>query len=150
MARRGDKAAATSAPPRRPDFEFCVPGPPVSARARNRQRLREWSVRVTDVARAAWPEGKPLLTGDVDVRISEFSDFASQDRDNMAKPILDALQGVAYRNDSQIKHLNIDWCDINGSYIVRHVSPIVAEALSLGREFLWVRVLTYVPRKDLI
>jgi hypothetical protein len=39
------------------------------------------------------------MAWDVEVRISEFSEFATRDRDNMAKPVLDALQGIAYEND---------------------------------------------------
>lgn len=89
------------------------------------------------------------MPGDIEVQISEFNEFAMRDRDNMAKPVLDALQGIAYENDKPIKNVNIEWCDINGSYIVRHMSLVVAAALSLGEEFLWVRVSAHVPRKDL-
>lgn len=68
----------------------------------------------------------------------------------MAKPVLDSMQAIVYENDRQVKIVHIDWCDIGGSYIVRHMSPIVAAALSVGEEFLWVRVSAHVPRKDLI
>ena len=60
------------------------------------------------------------------------------------------MQGIAYANDSQIKRLRVEWCDIDGRYVVRHMSPVVAAALSLGREFLWVRVWRYAPRTDLV
>lgn len=107
-------------------------------------------MRVAAAARAAWLVGKPPIAGDVEVQISEFSEFAARDRDNMAKPVLDAMQGVVYENDKQIKGLNIEWCDIGGAYVVRHMSPIVAAALSAGHEFLWVRVSAHAARKDLI
>ena len=123
-------------PPPRPEFEFQVQGPAVSAQARNRRLLRDWAMRVTAAARAAWPEGKPPMAGDVEVCISEFSDYATRDRDNMANPVLDAMQGVVYGDDRQAKHVHIEWCDIGGSYVVRHMSPVVALALSAGREFL--------------
>lgn len=83
------------------------------------------------------------------MRISEFSEFATQDRDNLAKPILDAMQGVVYLNDRQVKALRVDWRDIEGSYVVRYMSPLLAEALSYGYEFLWVRVAAKVPDTDL-
>lgn len=121
----------------------------MSAQARNRRLLRDWAMRVTAAARAVWPEGKPPMAGDVEVWISEFSEFATRDRDNMAKPVLDAMQGVVYGDDRQVKTIHIEWCDIGGSYVVRHMSPVVALALSVGREFLWVRVSAHVPRKDL-
>lgn len=89
------------------------------------------------------------MDGDCEVFITEFSEFATRDRDNLAKPILDAMQQVAYLNDKQVKAVHVEWCDIGGSYIVRYMSPVVAAALSVGREFLWVRVSVHVPRKDL-
>ena len=89
------------------------------------------------------------MKGDVDVYISEFSEYATHDRDNMAKPVLDAMQEVVYENDKQIKHVHIEWCDIGGSYVVRYMSPIVAAALSVGKEFPWVRVSDHLPRTDL-
>lgn len=134
----------------RPEFEFQVQGPPVSAQAKNRPRLRDWTTRVTTAAWAAWPRDKPPMAGDVEVYISEFSQAATRDRDNMAKPILDALQGVAYENDKQVKGVHIEWCNIGGAYVVRYMSPVVATALSVGKEFIWVRVTTHVPRTDLV
>jgi hypothetical protein len=93
MPRRRGKAATISAPPRPPDFEFFVLGPAISARARHKLLLRAWSARVSAAAQAAWPAHKAPMTGDVDVFISEFSEFATTDRDNMAKPVLDAIKG---------------------------------------------------------
>jgi hypothetical protein len=89
------------------------------------------------------------MAGDIEVYISEFSEFATRDRDNMAKPVLDAMQGIVYKNDRQVKNLHVDWRDIEGSYVVRFMSPVVATALSAGYEFLWVRISPNVPRKDL-
>lgn len=134
----------------RPDFEFQLAGPALSAQARNAARLAAWKARVADAARANWPAGRPPFTADLDVLISEFSERASRDRDNLAKPICDAMQGIAYENDRQIKRLKVEWCDIDGRYVVRHMSPVVAGALSLGREFIWVRVMLHVPRTDLL
>ncbi len=107
-------------------------------------------MRVTAAARAAWPDGKPPVAYDIEVLISEFSESATRDRDNMAKPVLDAMQGIAYENDKQVVNLHVEWCDIDGAYVVRHMSPVVAAALSVGEEFLWVRVSAHVPRRDLL
>lgn len=60
-------------------------------------------MKVTAAARTSWPHDEPPMTDDVEVYISEFSAFATRDRDNMAKPVLDAMQGVVYENDRQIK-----------------------------------------------
>ena len=90
------------------------------------------------------------MAGDVEVYITEFSKFAASDRDNMAKPILDAMQQVTYLNDKQVKALHVEWCDIGGAYVVRYMSPVVLNALSLGLEFLWIRVSAHVPRRNLV
>jgi hypothetical protein len=149
MATRRLRATAAPSLPVRPWFEFQIEGPAVSARAKNRRRLREWKADVAAAARAAWPAKEPPVAADVDVYISEFSDYPTQDRDNLAKPIIDAMQGIAYANDSQVARLYVEWCDINGSYRVRFMSPVVATALSIGKEFLWVRVSSHVPRRGL-
>ena len=107
-------------------------------------------MRVAAASRAAWPNGRAPTACDVEVRISEFSEYATRDRDNMAKPVLNAMQGVVYENDKQVKTLHVDWCDIDGAYVVRHMSPVAAAALSAGHEFLWVRVSAHAPRKELI
>lgn len=149
MARQRSTAATAITPSLRPEFEFQVQGPAISAQAKNRRLLRDWAMRVAAAARGAWPDDKPRMAGEVEVHISEFSDYATRDRDNMAKPVLDAMQGVVYDNDRQVKHVHVEWCDIGGSYVVRHMSPVVALALSVGKEFLWVRVSAHTPRKDL-
>lgn len=149
MARKMPSVDTRPAPPLRPDFEFCIPGPPVSAQAKNRDRLHEWQARVAAAAKSAWPDDAPPITGDLEVMISEFSEFRTRDRDNVAKPILDAMQGVVYRDDRQLASVHIEWCDINGAYVVRNMSPVVAAALSVGGEFLWIRVSAHRPRRDL-
>jgi crossover junction endodeoxyribonuclease RusA len=102
MAPRRRKAVATIARALPPHFEFYVQGPAISAQAKNKSLLHAWIARVASAARAAWPE--PPMAGDVEVYISEFSEFATADRDNMAKPILDAMQGIVYTNDKQVKN----------------------------------------------
>lgn len=49
-----------------------------------------------------------------------------------------------------MKGVHIEWCDIGGAYVVRYMSPVVAAALSAGKEFVWVRATAHVPRKDLV
>jgi hypothetical protein len=137
--------------PPKPWFEFQLPGPAISAQARNRVLLAAWKASVADAAKRAWPAGTPASSHHLEVLISEFSETPPRgDRDNIAKPVLDAMQGVVYINDLQVKKVQVEWCDIMGSYIVRYMSPVVAAALSAGAPFLWVRVSPHAPRKDLV
>src|SRR5689334_22901841 len=113
MARRRATGIAASAPNQPPyECEFCVRGPAVSAQAKNKQLLHTWTAKVAFACRAGWPLDRPPMGGDLTVFISEFSERAMMDRDNMVKPILDAMQGIVYKNDRQVKNLGIEWCDI--------------------------------------
>jgi hypothetical protein len=44
---------------------------------------------------------------------------AGQEPRPVAKPILYAMQGIAYMNDRQIKGLHVEWGNIDAFYIAR-------------------------------
>lgn len=127
-------------------FEFELSGPAISAQSRNRDLLRDWKARVSAAALARWPTDRPLFTQALDAEISEFSRFPRRDRDNLAKPILDAMQGVVFANDRQLRRILVEWCDIEGPYRIRHMSPVVAAAFVRGDEFVWIRLFPHQPR----
>ena len=132
-----------------PLFEICVTGPPVSAQSHNRDMLKAWRAAVASVARNAWPVTAAPVRHPLTVMVSEFSEAAAMDRDNMVKPILDSLQGIVYENDRQVLRVDIEWADIDGEFTVRYMSPSVALALSAGDEFIWIRAWPHSARKDL-
>ena len=132
-----------------PLFEACVRGPPVSAQSRSRNLLKAWQATVAGAARAAWPSTAAPIRDAVTVTVSEFSEAATMDRDNMVKPILDSPQEIVYENDRQVMRVDVEWADIDGSFTVRYMSPSVALALSAGDEFIWIRVWPHSARKDL-
>ncbi len=129
--------------------EFTVDGPALSARAKNRGLLAEWKQRVRQAAAIALSGVTTTETGMVEVRISEFSEKQRRDRDNVAKPILDALQGVIYDGDGQVALLHAEWRDIAAPYVVRYMSPVLAAAFVSGGQFVWIRVNHHTPRKEL-
>jgi Holliday junction resolvase RusA-like endonuclease len=55
---------------------------------------------------AAQAQCKQPLQGDISVRGVVYFKDHRRDLDNVLKPLLDALQGIAYRNDRQIVHLD--------------------------------------------
>lgn len=130
-------------------LEFTVRGTAISARAKGRSLLRLWKEKVAAAARRTLPPDFRAYEGKLAVHIVEFSAYPRKDRDNVAKPILDALQTVAYANDRQVCDLRVEWCDIDGSYKIRLLSEVVAEAMVAGEEFVWVRLLDHVPRQVL-
>ena len=130
-----------------PLFEFCVRGPALSAQTRSRRRLGVWQAGVAKEAKRV-AIGKPMILGRIEVRITEFGDAPRKDRDNTAKPILDAMQGVLFENDRQVILLASEWCDINGRYKVRFMSADLAVAFSAGHEFVWIRIFTHHPSHE--
>lgn len=134
---------------KRPAFEFCVPGRPVSAQAENRILLQNWKAKVFATARAAWPVSWQAFSCDVEPQVTHYADRRVADRDNLLKPIQDALQGLVYQNDRQIKDTTSNWRDINGKFTIRNVSLPLAVAFSTGDEFLHIRVWTSPDTEDL-
>ena len=132
-----------------PAFEFCVAGRPVSAQAANRLLLQVWKAKVAAAAHAAWPDGRQQLGGDVELRVTHYSERRIADRDNLMKPVQDALQGIVYSNDRQVKDAMSNWRDINGRFSVRFVSLPLAVAFSQGDEFLHIRLWTSPVSEDL-
>lgn len=124
----------------RPDFEFCVLGRPVSAQAQNRLLLHEWKAVVRAAAQAAWAGTRTRFAGDVELRMTHYSERRIADRDNFLKPIQDALQGVVYEDDGQIRDSTSNWRNINGRLTIRNLSLPLAVTFSNGSEFLHVRV----------
>ena len=86
-------------------FEFVIDGPPVSQQARRRARLREWISKVKNEAESHWPEDELPVDDSVMVKITYFYENTPVDVDNISKPILDALKGMIFKDDSQVTDL---------------------------------------------
>jgi crossover junction endodeoxyribonuclease RusA len=72
------------------------------------------------------------------------------DNDNLVKPILDALNGVVYRDDSLIVETHVSKKPIDGAYRVRHISPVLAHAFHIGSEFLYIQIEEFVEAGELL
>lgn len=123
-------------------FEFTVAGPPVSQQTKNGLRLRQWKGEIVDAARLRWPAHDQPEVGALQMTVVYYHDGPSArlDNDNMVKPIQDALNNLLYLDDGQITDSRVRKTDLNGKFVVRSMSPILAEALIRGDEFLFVRV----------
>jgi crossover junction endodeoxyribonuclease RusA len=123
-------------------FEFIVAGPPVSHQTRRPERLQAWKQTVRDAALRRWPAGQQPLHVRLKILVSYYHDGVAirMDNDNMIKPIQDALNGLVYEDDRQITDTLVRKTDINGSFRVRGMSPVLAEGFVNGKEFLYIRV----------
>src|SRR6266567_1718517 len=123
------------ASPSPPDFEVCVHGQSYSAQSGNRSGLVAWKRQVANVAASVWSERQPL-GGDLEPHVFHYAESLLGDLDNLNKPIQDALQGVVFLDDRQVKRLSGGWRDINGVYRVRYIYLPLGAAFSDGRPFV--------------
>lgn len=115
-----------------PLISIWVPGKPRSLQSGSRARY------MTGIRREAAKQiSKPLASGriDIDVLFSAKAGNPRADVDNVAKPVLDALKGVVYHDDRQVRSMRVlflpqdDVVDARGSLAV-HLR------LNQGEEFL--------------
>ena len=92
-----------------------------------------------EVARKRWGK-EPPFAEEVMVTITYFFDGASLDVDNMAKPILDALKGLVYSDDSQVTDLLCRKRDLNGDLRIQNPSPVLLANFSQSEPFLHITV----------
>jgi crossover junction endodeoxyribonuclease RusA len=121
--------------------EFVVPGVPVSAQSKNKERLCEWRKAVAEAAAGAWTADGPL-DGDVAVTLVLYSSGYRLDVDNMAKVILDALSGLIWKDDKQVIQALVASREISAYYRVVDVSPVLFSGFATRSTFLHVRVHT--------
>lgn len=118
--------------------EFVVEGRPKTARSAS-GALAAWKRKVRAAAEALGVT--PTSEADLFLYIVFFHDGVARiDSDNIVKPIADALEGIVYHSDNQVRDQESRKRDINGSYPIRGVSPILVLALCKGGEFVYVRV----------
>ena len=82
----------------------------------------------------------PPFTGEVQVTITNFFYGSPPDVDNAAKPILDALKGVVYSDDSQVSDLISRKRDLNGDPRIPSPSQVLIERLGDPKPFLHILV----------
>jgi crossover junction endodeoxyribonuclease RusA len=119
------------------DFELFVDGRPVPKgrpRVTNgytytppRTVLWEQSIRVLAKSKL---RGAPPLDGRLKVYLSFFGARSNADLDNLAKAVLDALNGVVYADDRQIDDLRLMRCSLTGEPAgvkirIRRIAPEV-------------------------
>ena len=121
-------------------FEFVVVGTPVSVQAKNRKRLGAWKAKVKANAIAEWPAEDDPSEIELQATIVFYYDEAFPDTDNIIKPILDALCGVVYFDDSQITDVHTSRRDLNGSFTVKGMAPVLARGFSKASDFVYVRI----------
>lgn len=114
-------------------------GPPVSNLSPG-PNLTTWRASIAGAATLNWPN--PPLTGDLKAIIINFfvGNKPSVDVDNMAKPILDEMQNIVYRDDRQIVQAEITHLKIGAAFSILGVRPIIVSSIQSGNHCVYVRI----------
>ena len=86
-----------------------------------------------------WGSDSPIV-GEVRVMITNFFYGSAPDLDNMAKPILDALEGVVYVNDFQVSDLICRNRNRNGDPRIPSPSQTMLDRLGDPKPFVHIFV----------
>ena len=92
-----------------------------------------------NAAERRWASQDPLA-GDVSVTITYFFDDAKLDVDNIPKPILDALNGLVYSDDSQVSDILCRRRDLRRELRFQNASPMLLDYLDRPGQFLHITV----------
>ena len=125
--------------------EFILPGRPVSNQTKDKSKLQAWVKRVRQVASQSWESDRPCDEF-VRMRLTYYFETRSgnedsvPDSDNIIKPVRTALVSVVYQHDYQVTDVISRRKNLNGSFRVKGMSPLLAEGFIQGVEFVHVRI----------
>lgn len=122
-------------------FEFIVLGLPVGLQASGLRRTA-WKANVRNSAAKYWNHGAQPVVQSLQVSIVHY--YAASpvgDTDNLVKPILDALNGLVYVDDSLVTDVICRRRRIDTRYEFDHVPYILLDGLTSGfDDFIYVVV----------
>ncbi len=130
-------------------FEFIVNGPPVSQQARRRERLKAWKATVRQEAEKYWSPEQKIAIGYVKLQITYFYDSLVIDVDNIAKPIQDAIIGLAYIDDNQVTDILVRKRNLSINFKIENMTSTLAEGFARDNEFLHIVVIDTPDQEEL-
>ncbi len=124
-------------------FEVLVAGTPASHQAKGSSKPR-WMTTVADIARArvkdmvefTWLDQRPLA-----LSVFFFTpDPMEGDIDNIIKPIMDSLVGVAYLDDRAIERVLAQKFELGVDWTFAQPSEVLAAALDVTEPVVYIRI----------
>ena len=110
----------------------------MSQQTRRRALITEWRAQVRDEAERLWNDGDAPHDGPAAVTLTYFYDDMPMDVDNIPKPVLDALIGLVYHDDSQVTDILCRKREIAPDLAIPKRSHILGLALDHESDFLHV------------
>ncbi len=85
-------------------------------------------------------EGETVLSEELSVVVWYFFKDGGLDVDNMIKPILDALKGVIYEDDSDVSQVIGRKTELASGLRVQGATLSLDQALTTGSDFVFIKV----------
>ena len=124
-------------------FEFIVEGPAVSLKAKksNSKRYQRWIRAVRTAAATEWPTDRhPTNSLKVEFKITIYYTLSPPDVDIIIKPLMDALETVAYVNDQQVYKVTCEKFALTNVSRIHNPSALLAAGLEKYSELLHIVV----------
>jgi len=120
---------------RNPEYRFAIPGPAVSFRS---PKANAYKLYIRKVAKNIIK--KPII-GPVEVRIDYFHySPRKMDMDNISKCVMDALNGIAYKDDKQAQLQSSQAYNVSTRVILTEGPVDIIKPLQEYAEYLFIRV----------
>jgi len=125
-------------------FEVVLQGVPASLQSKSAKNREAWKERVAAAARERQRESYELgLLDDRPLAVSIYyfpSDPMTGDIDNIVKPIMDAMIGIAYLDDRVVERVTVQKFEPDVGWEFRTPSDRLALALDVEPPVLYIRV----------
>lgn len=127
------------------EYRIVIPGKAISFRVPNATEYKE---HVAECASKLIET--PIIEGAVEVRITYFhSEDVRSDMDNIAKCIMDALNGLAYDDDKRVSLQDSERYDTRKRLYLDHLPLDAIKALRDHKEYVFLRIREIATRKKL-
>jgi Holliday junction resolvase RusA-like endonuclease len=129
-------------------FDFIIIGPPRSLQA-DRKKLHSYRELIQDQAHRYLSEPSSPYKSSVAVVVTHFYRGPTReldgvhnnvDVDNMLKPIVDALKGVAYVDDKQVVDVRGTKKWLSGEFFLERITRALADGFVAKAEFVHIKV----------
>lgn len=121
----------------------------MSVQTHKKVRLREWQEFIRETARGSW-SAEPITESSLHLTIVYLADEAPLDIDNVAKPVIDALNGLLFEDDALLSDMNIHRRFLSETFDAARLPSLLAEAWERRDECVYVRLADSRPLEDIL
>ncbi|XXY49764.1 RusA family crossover junction endodeoxyribonuclease [Sorangium sp. So ce269] len=129
-------------------LELVVKGVPVSSQAKDRDKLEQWKRRIALAARDAIKEEDELYEECRGILVYFYFGSTDLDVDNIIKPVADALNGIAYYDDTIVSEWIARKTDLGRTEVVDPPATLLehfVEWVGTEQPFIYVCVVDEQP-----